>query len=139
MALIEKNFSKNKTDKVNMIRRLQKATRFLQRVCNEVKLTQHVGMSRHVPALKKCLEELIYRVKAMCAANQAGDLFKVGTLKNRNLRGEEILSQLDDSGVEDEEAEEEEEGEEEEENEDDDDARSEKEDEFLVGDISEEV
>ena len=35
--------------------------------------------------------------------------------------------------------EQEEEGEEEEENEDDDDARSEKEDEFLVGDISEEV
>ena len=72
MALIEKNFSKNKTDKVNMIRRLQKATRFLHRVCNEVKLSQNVGMSRHVPGVKKCLDELIYRVKAMCAANNAG-------------------------------------------------------------------
>ena len=72
MALIEKNFSKNKTDKVNMIRRLQKATRFLQRVCIEVKLKQIVGVGRHVPALKKCLEELLYRVKAMCAANNAG-------------------------------------------------------------------
>ena len=117
MALIEKNFSKNKTDKVNMIRNLQKATRFLQRVCNEVKLTHHVMLSRHVPALKKCLEELIYRVKAMCAANNAGELFQLGKLKNRNIRGEEIISQLEDSDVEDEENEEEEEGGEEEEEE----------------------
>ena len=138
MALIEKNFSKNKTDKVNMIRRLQKATRFLHRVCNEVKLTQNVGMSRHVPGLKKCLDDLIYRVKAMCAANNAGELFELGKLKNRNIRGEEILSQLDDSDVEYEEEEEEEEGEEEEEDENDED-RSEGEDEFVLGDISEEV
>ena len=137
MALIEKNFSKNKTDKVNMIRRLQKATRFLQRVCIEVKLTQHVMLSRHVPALKKCLEELIYRVKAMCAANNAGELFALGKLKNRNIRGEEIISQLEDSDVEDVEGEEEEEGEQEEE--DDCDVGSEREDEFVLGDISEEI
>ena len=135
MALIEKNFSKNKIDKVNMIRRLQKATRFLQRVCNEVKLKQIVGMSRHVPAVKKCLEELLYRVKAMCVANNAGELFELGKLKNRNIKGEEILSQLDDSDVEEEEGEEEEQ----EEDEEDEDIRSEGEDEFAMGDISEEV
>ena len=135
MALIENNFSENKTDKVNMIRRLQKATRFLQRVCNEVKQKQIVGMSRHVPAVKKCLEELLYRVKAMCVANNAGELFELGKLKNRNIRGEEILSQLDDSDVEEEEGEEEQEEEEEGE----DDVRSEGEDEFAVGDMSEEV
>ena len=141
MALIEKNFSKNKTDKVNMIRRLQKATRFLHRVCNEVKLSQNVGMSRHVPGVKKCLDELIYRVKAMCAANNAGQLFELGKLKNRNIRGEEILSQLEDSGVEDEEGEEEREEEEEgeEEYEDDNDDRSEGAEEFALGDISEEI
>ena len=142
MALIEKNFSKNKTDKVNMIRRLQKATRFLQRICIEVKMNQHVMLSRHVPALKKCLEDLIYRVKAMCAANNAGEIFELGKLKNKNIRGEEILSQLEDSDVEEEEGEEEEERmeeEEEEEENDDDDVGSEGEDDIVLGDISEEV
>ena len=42
------------------------------------------------------------------------ELFEVGKLKNRNIRGEEIKSQLEDSDVEEEENEEDEEGEEEE-------------------------
>ena len=139
MALIEKDFSKNKTDKVNMIRRLQKATRFLQRICIEVKMKQSVMLLTHVPALKKCLEELIYRVQAMCAANNAAELFEVGKLKNRNIRGEEILSQFEDSDIEEEEGEDEEEGVEEEGEDEDDEARSEREDEYVLGDVSEEV
>ena len=47
----------------------------------------------------------------MCAANNAGELFELGKLKNRNISGEEIISQLEDSDVEEEEDEEEEESE----------------------------
>ena len=86
-----------------MIRRLQKATRFLHRICNEAKISENVAMSRHVPAVKKCLEELIFRVKAMMRTNNCQDLFVLGTLKNKNIKGEEILSQNQDSDVEEEE------------------------------------
>ena len=95
LALIEKNFSSNKKEKIDLIMRLQKATRYLQRICNQVKISENVAMSRHVPAVRKCLEDLIFRVKAMLRANNCQDLLVVGTRKNRNIEGEEILSQED--------------------------------------------
>ena len=48
----------------------------------------------HVPYLKKGLESFVFRVKAMLALNGCSDAFWMGNLKNRDLRGEEILSQV---------------------------------------------
>ena len=48
----------------------------------------------HVPYLKKGLESFVFRVKAMLALNGCSDAFWMGNLKNRDLHGEEILSQV---------------------------------------------
>ena len=58
-----------------------------------------VSLSNNVPLLKKSLEVFVYRVKAMLAANNCIEIFWMGNLKNRDLQGEEILSQA--SRVED--------------------------------------
>ena len=67
-------------------------------------------MANNVPLLKKSLEVLVFRVKAMLAANDCLDAFVLGNLKNRDIHGEEILSQVTNE-YEEEGEEEEEEGE----------------------------
>lgn len=44
--------------------------------------------------MKKSLEMLVYRVKAMLAMNKCSGAFWMGNLKNRDLHGEELLSQV---------------------------------------------
>merc|ERR1719392_62473 len=111
MPLVEKLFRKARVECVDLIKRLQGATRFLQSVCSHSKISQDVSLANNVPLLKKSLEVLVFRVKAMLAANDCLDAFILGNLKNRDLHGEEILSQ---ASVDEEEEEEEDQGEEEE-------------------------
>lgn len=47
-----------------------------------------------VPPIRKTMETLIFEVKLMLENNDAGAAFWLGNLKHRNLRGEEISSQL---------------------------------------------
>ncbi|XP_008057843.1 Fanconi anemia group D2 protein-like isoform X2 [Carlito syrichta] len=50
-------------------------------------------LTKHVPLLKKTLELLVCRVKAMLTFNNCREAFWLGNLKNRDLQGEEIVSQ----------------------------------------------
>ena len=127
MSLIEKNFSRNKSESLQLIKRLQRATRTLQRICNEVKVSENLAMAKHVPTLKKCLEDLIVRVKAMCVANNCLEAFEVAVLKNKTVKGDTIPEAME----EEEETETEEGYEEEEEGEEEDDPEAEDEDEEL--------
>lgn len=47
---------------------------------------QDLGLTNHVPLLKKSLEQFVYRVKAMLAFNHCQEAFWVGVLKNRDLQ-----------------------------------------------------
>jgi Fanconi anemia group D2 protein len=109
MPLLERLFRKKRTGCVDLIKNLQMATRFLQTICSHSKISQDVSLANNVPLLKKSLEVLVFRVKAMLAANDCLDAFVLGNLKNRDLQGEEILSQAsieeDDDGEEGEEEE----------------------------------
>ena len=84
-------------------------------------------MAKHVPTLKKCLEDLIVRVKAMCVANNCLEAFEVAVLKNKTVKGDTIPEAME----EEEETETEEGYEEEEEGEEEDDPEAEDEDEEL--------
>ena len=108
MMLVEKNFNKRREDSVKMISCLQKGTRYLQSICGHAKVTEDVALSNKVPLLKKTLETLVFRAKAMLAANNCLDAFELGTLKNKDLKGAEILTQQDED-IEDEVEEEEDE------------------------------
>lgn len=41
----------------------QQSTRSLQHLCSHTKVNKDVTMTTHVPALKKCLEAFVFRVK----------------------------------------------------------------------------
>lgn len=93
MPLIDKLFLTKREDCLGLLKNLQMSTRFLQHVCSHSKVMKDIALTNQVPALKKALESFVYRVKAMLALNKCGDAFWLGNLKNRDLKGEEILSQ----------------------------------------------
>lgn len=47
---------------------------------------QDTVLTNHVPALKKSLEQFVYRVKAMLTLNHCQEAFWLGNLKNRDLK-----------------------------------------------------
>uniref|UniRef100_A0A673APV4 FA complementation group D2 n=1 Tax=Sphaeramia orbicularis TaxID=375764 RepID=A0A673APV4_9TELE len=108
MPLLDYSFKRHKEDVQSLLKTFQLSTRQLHHMCGHSKINQDTSLTNHVPALKKSLELFIYRVKAMLTLNNCQEAFWMGNLKNRNLKGEEILSQRS-QGSENEEDEEEEE------------------------------
>uniref|UniRef100_A0A8C9W8I8 FA complementation group D2 n=1 Tax=Scleropages formosus TaxID=113540 RepID=A0A8C9W8I8_SCLFO len=104
MPLLDYSFKKHKEDVQSLLKTFQLSTRQLHHMCGHSKIRQDTGLTNHVPALKKSLEQFVYRVKAMLVLNNCQEAFWLGNLKNRDLKGEEILSQR--SRVSDEEGEE---------------------------------
>lgn len=46
-----------------------------------------------IPLLRETIAQLVYKVKGALAANKCSTAFWIGNLKNKNIYGEEILSQ----------------------------------------------
>lgn len=93
MPLLDKQFKNFPTESQELLKSLQISTRTLQSVCNHAKTSRDASLAVHVPAIKRIQEQLLYRVKAMLAANGCAGAFWAGNLKNKNLKGQEILSQ----------------------------------------------
>ncbi|XP_074952297.1 Fanconi anemia group D2 protein isoform X3 [Phalacrocorax aristotelis] len=103
MPLLDYSFKKHRDDVQSLLKTLQLSTRQLHHMCGHSKIRQDLGLTNHVPLLKKSLEQFVYRVKAMLAFNHCQEAFWVGILKNRDLQGEEILSQASEGRDSDEE------------------------------------
>lgn len=121
MPVLDLMFRTHKDDINGMLKNLQQSTRSLQHICGHSKVTKDLSLTNHVPAVKKCLETFVFRVKAMLTLNKCHEAFWVGTLKNRDIHGQEIMSQQSVGEEPTEEEEDEEEGEEIEEDDDDND------------------
>ncbi|XP_043933530.1 Fanconi anemia group D2 protein isoform X2 [Protopterus annectens] len=93
MPLLDFSFKKHREDVQSLLKTLQLSTRQLHHMCGHSKIHQDTGLTNHVPLLKKVLEVFVYRVKAMLTMNNCQEAFWLGNLKNRDLQGEEILSQ----------------------------------------------
>ncbi|XP_058258381.1 Fanconi anemia group D2 protein isoform X2 [Hemibagrus wyckioides] len=93
MPLLDYSFKKHKEDVQSLLKTIQLSTRQLHHMCGHSKIRQDTALTNHVPALKKHLEQFVYRVKAMLTLNQCQEAFWLGNLKNRDLKGEEIRSQ----------------------------------------------
>ncbi|GFY79169.1 fanconi anemia group D2 protein [Trichonephila inaurata madagascariensis] len=93
MPLMDKLFVERKEEVICLMKILQVSTRYLQHVCCHSKVLKDVTLINHVPPLKKSLEVFVFRVKMMLAVNKCEEAFWIGNLKNRDLKGEEILSQ----------------------------------------------
>lgn len=107
LPLLGSVFRKHYNDCINILKTLQNSTRYLHVICTSTKLNSDIALSNHVPALKKSLESVVFGVQAMLSANNFRDAFWMGNLKNRDLEGEEILSQVAEEEDEEEENEEE--------------------------------
>lgn len=93
MPLLDFSFRKHRDDVLSLLQTLQLNTRLLHHLCGHSKIHQDTRLTKHVPLLKKSLELLVCRVKAMLVLNNCREAFWLGTLKNRDLQGEEIISQ----------------------------------------------
>ncbi|XP_061689919.1 Fanconi anemia group D2 protein isoform X2 [Syngnathoides biaculeatus] len=103
MPLLDCSFKRHKEDVQSLLKTFQLSTRQLHHMCGHSKIHQDTSLTNHVPALKKSLELFVYRVKAMLTLNNCQEAFWMGNLKNRNLKGEEILSQRTEESEEEEE------------------------------------
>ncbi|KAL8611263.1 hypothetical protein ACOMHN_013694 [Nucella lapillus] len=93
MPVLDATFTSHSADVNSILRSLQQSTRILQNMCAHAKRTQDVAQVNQVPVLKRALERLVLRVKHMLSVNNCQRAFWVGNLKNKTLKGEEILSQ----------------------------------------------
>uniref|UniRef100_A0A1S4KK89 Fanconi anemia group D2 protein, putative n=1 Tax=Ixodes scapularis TaxID=6945 RepID=A0A1S4KK89_IXOSC len=93
MPLLDSLFKSQHGDVQGLLKNLQQSTRYLQHICSHSKVVKDVGLTGQVPAVRKTLELFVFRVKAMLTNNRCQDAFWVGNLKNRDLKGAEILSQ----------------------------------------------
>uniref|UniRef100_A0A8C9W5T8 FA complementation group D2 n=1 Tax=Scleropages formosus TaxID=113540 RepID=A0A8C9W5T8_SCLFO len=86
MPLLDYSFKKHKEDVQSLLKTFQLSTRQLHHMCGHSKIRQDTGLTNHVPALKKSLEQFVYRVKAMLVLNNCQEAFWLGNLKNRDLK-----------------------------------------------------
>ncbi|KAK7493947.1 hypothetical protein BaRGS_00014829, partial [Batillaria attramentaria] len=93
MPVLDATFTSHSADVQSLLRTLQQSTRALQNMCGHAKRTQDVSQVNQVPVLKRALERLVLRVKHMLTLNNCQRAFWMGNLKNKTLKGEEILSQ----------------------------------------------
>ena len=105
MPLLDKLFKNYSGNCLGVLKDFQLSTRQLQHICSHSKLQKDVALANHVPILKKSLEAFVFRVKAMITVNwnEAGPTgakmshtFWVGNLKNRDLKGAEIVEEHED-------------------------------------------
>eukprot|EP00111_Clytia_hemisphaerica_P006787 TCONS_00019611-protein len=95
MPILDRTLRSHKQIVHGILKTAQQSTRSLQHLCNHSKVSKDIAMTTHVPALKKCLEAFVFRVKAVLAYNNCDGVFWLGNLKNRDLQGNEIQSQVD--------------------------------------------
>ncbi|KAI0237247.1 Fanconi anemia group D2 protein [Lamellibrachia satsuma] len=94
MPLLDRMFRSHRENAQLLLKNLQLSTRSLHHLCGHSKIMKDIALTNQVPLLKKSLETFVYRVKAMLTMAQCLEAFWLGNLKNRDLRGEEILSQV---------------------------------------------
>ncbi|XP_027440652.2 Fanconi anemia group D2 protein isoform X2 [Zalophus californianus] len=101
MPLLDFSFRKHREDVLSLLETFQLDTRLLHHLCGHSKIHQDTRLTKHVPLLKKTLELLVCRVKAMLIFNNCREAFWLGNLKNRDLQGEEIKSQNSEESEDD--------------------------------------
>jgi Fanconi anemia group D2 protein len=94
MPQLSKRFASDRDQIVEILQKMQKGTRILQSLCLHCKSTKDPTLINAIPSLKKNLERVIFNVKSILEAHGCLKAFWVGNLKTKNLRGEEISSQV---------------------------------------------
>uniref|UniRef100_A0A182N3J7 Fanconi anemia group D2 protein n=1 Tax=Anopheles dirus TaxID=7168 RepID=A0A182N3J7_9DIPT len=92
----------------NLLSTLRTTTRYLHSVCCQTKVAKGAGSMAgalaQIPFVRESIETLVYRVKAALVANRCSSVFWMGNLKNKDMQGELIASQVAQPDTDDEEA-----------------------------------
>uniref|UniRef100_A0A182QES9 Fanconi anemia group D2 protein n=1 Tax=Anopheles farauti TaxID=69004 RepID=A0A182QES9_9DIPT len=82
----------------NLLSTLRTTTRYLHSVCCQTKVAKGTGSMAgalaQIPFVRESIETLVYRVKAALVANRCSSVFWMGNLKNKDMQGELIASQV---------------------------------------------
>ncbi|CAN6476552.1 unnamed protein product [Victoria cruziana] len=78
---------------VQMIKGLQKATRTIQTLCSEAKVSRRVMITSKIPYTKRMMERFLFNVKALFHITSNGCSFWIGNLKHKDLSGQVVNSQ----------------------------------------------
>ncbi|ELR12879.1 Fanconi anemia complementation group D2 family protein [Acanthamoeba castellanii str. Neff] len=95
MPFLSAHFLGHQEEILSTFKSLQQATRTLQALCAHSKVEKLVVLVNLVPPMRRSLELLLYKVKAMLIENDSLGAFSLGNLKHRDLAGREVPSQLD--------------------------------------------
>ena len=79
---------------MDLLKQLQPATRLLQAHAAAVTAKRLLGALKQVAPVKKELEAILFKVKAMLAVHGCPGGFWMGNLKHKNVAGEEVSSQM---------------------------------------------
>lgn len=94
MPAVESHLKGNAERVKLLLKSVQKTTRFLHKLCCQSKCVKNAAVIALIPGLRQSVESFTYSVKAALVANKCSDAFLLGNLKNNDLQGEIILSQV---------------------------------------------
>ncbi|KAH8417749.1 hypothetical protein KR222_005289 [Zaprionus bogoriensis] len=69
---------------------LQTVTKFLHNLCCHSKSIKNTAIISYIPSLRETLETLVFRVKALLAANKCHAAFHLSIMDNQDLHGDAI-------------------------------------------------
>lgn len=91
---VMENLLRTSPDRVaNVFHQVQKTTKYLHNICCHVKSIKITSLISQIPNVRKTLEEFTIKVKMILASNSCSDAYWMGNLKNKDINGEEILTQ----------------------------------------------
>ncbi|XP_063631967.1 Fanconi anemia group D2 protein [Cydia splendana] len=93
VPMMELNFKTRTQEVLEVLKIMQQSTRFLQSLCCHARIKKDMALMSKVPYMRQMLETLVYKVKAVLAANNCSEAFWMGNLKNKDIHGEVIATQ----------------------------------------------
>ncbi|KAF8040824.1 hypothetical protein BT93_B2908 [Corymbia citriodora subsp. variegata] len=90
---LEVQFQEHQELVIQLVKELQKATRTLQTLCSEAKGLKQMSITTKIPATKRSLERLLFRVKSLLHNSSSECAFWMGNLKHKDLAGQIVSSQ----------------------------------------------
>ncbi|XKL66741.1 hypothetical protein PGB90_010161 [Kerria lacca] len=76
-----------------ILKTLQITTRYLQKIFDNTKLNEDSTLCSYLPSIRSLLESILLKVKNIMVLNGCTEAFFVGSMRNKDLQGQDILSQ----------------------------------------------
>jgi hypothetical protein len=88
---LQHNLDQHKDKVILIIKELQKGIKIIHVICSECKTQKNSFLASKVPALKRSIERFVWKCRLIFYKDES---FWLGNLKHKDLKGQEVLSQL---------------------------------------------